>query len=141
VSGVELDKLNVTMASPASKPLEMEADELIVPGADGLFTLLPGHTPLLSTLSTGVLVLHGTDGSQHFYAVNGGFAEVVHNKVLILAHTIESADQIDVSRAEEARERAERRLNQRDEEIDMSRAEAALFRSLARLKASRKEGL
>jgi F-type H+-transporting ATPase subunit epsilon len=141
VSGVEVDRLNVRMASPASNPLEMEAEELVVPGTDGVFTLLPGHTPLLSTLATGVLIVLGTDGSQRFFAVNGGFAEIVHNNVLILAHTIESADQIDVARAEEARERAERRLNQRLEEVDMFRAEAALFRSLARLKASRKEGL
>ena len=132
------DKLEVEVCAPERAPKRLEAAEVIVPGAEGVFSVLPGHTPLLSSLDVGVLIVYGVSGKEQFYAVNGGFAEVVHNKVLILTKTMEMSEEIDVKRATEARERAERRLKASDKDTDILRAEMALKRAIARLQTEKR---
>jgi F-type H+-transporting ATPase subunit epsilon len=111
-----------------------DVDEVIAPGAQGQLGILPHHAPLMTMLEPGELVIK--KGSDEFYlVVSGGFLEVRPDRVIVLADTAERAEEIDISRAEEARKRAEKRLEERYVPgVDAARAEAALRRSLVRLK-------
>ena len=133
---MQLDKLELELCTPERAPVQLGVIEVIIPGAQGVFTVHPGHTPLLSNLDIGVVVAYEEDGSERFFAVNRGFAEIIHNKVIILTQTVEESAEIDKARAERARERAEKRLRVRDPDIDILRAEAALQRALCRLQTS-----
>ncbi len=125
--------LQLEITAPERDPIHLEVAEVVVPGSEGVFSVLPGHTPLLSTLKTGVVAGY-VNNEPEFFAVNGGFAEVMDNRVVILTETVEHVDEIDVTRAQAARDRAGRWLKQK-EGVDVARAEAALERSLARLQA------
>ncbi len=110
-------------------------DEVEIPGAEGYFGVLPGHTPLLATLQVGQLSYR--QGSERRYlAVAFGFAEVQPDRVTILAEFAERADEIDVARAEASRQRAEQRLASAQMEIDAERARIALMKSLIRLQVA-----
>ena len=110
-------------------------DEVEIPGADGYFGVLPGHTPLLALLGTGELWYR--QGSEKVYlSIAFGFAEVQPDRVTILAQIAEKADEIDVSRAEAAKKRAEERLAQATADMDFERARIALLKSLIRLQVS-----
>ena len=114
-----------------------EVDMVIAPGADGEMGILPNHAPLLTALGIGELrVKRGTE--EESFAVHGGFMEVLANKVIVMADTAERADEIDVARAEAARERAERRYRERPEDLDLARLQAALRRSSVRLKVAQR---
>jgi F-type H+-transporting ATPase subunit epsilon len=114
-----------------------EVDEVVVPGSEGYFGVLPGHAAFLTTLGTGE-VMYRTGRDEHWIMVSGGFAEVAGDRVIILAEVADLPEEIDRARAERARQRAEQRLAGRSphatpEEIDFARAAAALARALARL--------
>lgn len=116
---------------------EEDVDMVVAPGADGMLGILPRHAPLISLLANGEMrVVKG--GREQAFAVFGGFLEVAHNQVRILADTAERAEEIDLARAEAARQRAETRIAQRRTDIDLARAEVALQRSLIRLKVGRR---
>lgn len=116
---------------------EDEVDMVVVPGADGTLGILPRHAPLISLLSFGEMrVIKG--GQEQSLAIFGGFVEVAHNRVRVLADTAERAEEIDLARAEEARKRAEARLERSRADVDLIRAEAALRRSMIRLKVGRR---
>ncbi|HIJ72951.1 MAG TPA: ATP synthase F1 subunit epsilon [Candidatus Hydrogenedentes bacterium] len=134
------DVLQLVICAPERSPIESAAESVILPGAEGVFTVLPGHTPLLASLTSGVLVARASDGEKTFYAIHGGFAEVIENRVVVLADTVESAEDIDPARAEAARERAAARLKQPGEDMSLLRAEMALRRALTRLSAHSHEG-
>ena len=107
-------------------------DEVEIPGGDGYFGVLPGHTPLLALLQVGQLwYRQGQD--THYLAIAFGFAEVQPDKVTILAQVAERADEIDVARAEAARRRAEERLASPLVQLDAERARVALLKSLIRI--------
>jgi F-type H+-transporting ATPase subunit epsilon len=127
------DRLTVEIATPTRQVVAETVDEIVIPGSQGYFGVLPGHAPFLTTLGIGELVYRiGRD--EHHLAVAGGFAEVRNDKVIVLADTAERPEEIDRARAERARDRAERRLSGRsDEEVDYQRALAALMRALARI--------
>lgn len=108
-------------------------DVVIAPGVEGQLGILPQHTPLMTTLQPGELLIK-KDGEEISIAISGGFLEVRPEKIVVLADAAERADEIDLQRALEARRRAEERLKERGAEVDMARAEAALRRSLIRLK-------
>lgn len=109
-------------------------DQLIVPGVEGELGVLTLHAPLLTMIQPGVLrIIKGDDEVE--MAITGGFIEVRDNRVTILADSAERAEEIDVVRAEEARRRAQRLLEEREAEVDRARAEASLAQALARLKA------
>jgi len=104
------------------------------PGVDGGFGVLSGHHPMVSALGIGSLRIREAGGAETMAAVNGGFAEVLRDRVTVLAETAELSDTIDQSRAEAARNRALDRLkSRRDSEVDVDRAEAALARAVNRL--------
>jgi F-type H+-transporting ATPase subunit epsilon len=108
------------------------------PGVDGGFQVLKNHAPLLSAISVGEVKLTNLSGQEFKYATSGGFVEVHENKVVMLAETAERSDQIDVQRATSARERAQKRLEEKQTEIDVARARIALLKALNRLKISHK---
>ena len=112
-----------------------QVDEVEVPGADGYFGVLPGHTPLLAALGAGELWYR--DGQEKKYlAIFYGFAEVQPDRVTILARTAESANAIDVARAEEARKRAQERMARPTVDMDAERARIALMKALIRLQVA-----
>ena len=110
---------------------EKEVDEIIAPGAEGQFAVLPRHAAFLTMLVPGVVVIR-KGGDEIEMAISGGFAEVRDNRVVVLADTAERAEEVDVERAEQARRRAEERLTARGADVDLARA--AMERALARLK-------
>jgi F-type H+-transporting ATPase subunit epsilon len=133
------------LATPTRLLVSTEADEVVAPGTEGYFGVLPGHAAFLTTLGSGE-VCYRTGTQERCLAVSGGFAEVNNDRVIVLAETAELPDEIDVPRAERALQRAEQRLAGRGaresaENIDYARAAAALARALARLQAARRTRL
>lgn len=121
------------LATPNRLIVSEEVEEVVAPGVEGYFGVLPGHTPFLTSLQSGEVSYRGGRG-ERYLAVTGGFAEVRADRVVVLADSAERPEEIDRERAERARQRAERRLaGKSDEEIDYSRALAALSRALTRL--------
>ena len=112
---------------------------IIAEGIDGQMTILPKHSPLITMLAPGELVIR-KDGGEMYMVISGGFIEVRPEKVIVLADACERSDEIDLERAAEAKRRAEERLKNLAQapELDQSRAEAALRRSLARLRVAEK---
>ena len=108
---------------------------MAIPGSDGYFGVLPGHTPLLALLGAGEL-WYRQGQEKHFVSIAFGFAEVQPDRVTILAQVAEKADEIDVARAEEAKRRAEERLRQPGVDMDFERARIALLKSLVRLQVA-----
>ena len=131
-------KLRFELVSPERiVDSEDDVDMVIAPGADGEMGILPNHAPLLTALGVGELRIR-KGSEEECFAVHGGFMEVLANKVIVMADTAEHAGEIDVARAEAARERAERRHRERPEGLDMARLEGALRRSKIRLKVARR---
>jgi F-type H+-transporting ATPase subunit epsilon len=114
-----------------------EVDMVIAPGIEGELGILPHHAPLLTALKYGELrVRRGDD--EDIYAIGGGFIEVLPLQVTVMADTAERAEEIDLERAEHARQRAqERLLDQAQEDVDFSAATSSLQRSLTRIKVAR----
>ena len=131
-----LDRLSLELATPTRMVVAETVDEVVVPGSEGYFGVLPGHAPLLATLGIGELTYRIGREERHV-AVAGGFAEVRNDKVIVLADTAELPQDIDRARAERARDRAEQRLSGRaQDEIDYARAAAALARALTRIQVA-----
>jgi len=110
-------------------------DEVEIPGADGYFGVLPGHTPLLAVVGAGEL-WYRQGQEKHYFAIAFGFAEVQPDRVTILAEIAERADEIDLARAESAKKRAEERLAQLTVDMDAERARISLMKSLIRLQVA-----
>ena len=136
--GVTSFKLEIV--TPQRLIVSDEVAELMAPGAEGNFGVLPGHIPFNTTLDIGELTYWKGKDERHL-AVTWGYAEVRGDKVIVLAETAERAEEIEVERAQRARERAERRVREwgeGDEAIDFTRAQAALQRALTRLQVAAK---
>lgn len=130
------DRLTLELATPTRMVVAEAVDEVVIPGSQGYFGVLPGHAPLLATLGIGELTYRNGREERHV-AVAGGFAEVRNDKVIVLADAAELPGEIDRARAERARDRAEQRLSGRSQdEIDYTRAAAALARALIRLQVA-----
>ena len=132
------ERLTLELATPSRLVVTAEVDEVVIPGSQGYFGVLPGHAPLLATLGIGEVTYRVGRDESHV-AASGGFAEVRNDKVIILADTAEAPADIDRARAERARDRAEARLAGRgttQEEIDYTRAMGALARALTRLQVA-----
>jgi F-type H+-transporting ATPase subunit epsilon len=114
---------------------ESEVDEIVAPGTEGEFAVLPRHAAFMTMLVPGVLLIKKGDEEVEM-AITGGFVEVRDNRVVVLADAAERAEEIDEARATEARRRAEERLASREEAVDEARDRVALLRSLARLKVT-----
>jgi F-type H+-transporting ATPase subunit epsilon len=133
-------KLTLEIVTPDRALLRQEVDEVVVPGSQGEFGVLPGHTPLLSTLKVGEL-WYRQGQEKHYMAIAFGFVEVLPDRVTVLAQVGERAQEIDVQRAERAKQRAEQRLAQAQSQLtqidfDIERARIALMKSLLRLQVA-----
>lgn len=128
-------QLQLQIVSAERSLVNETVDEVEIPGADGYFGVLPGHTPLLALLGTGELWYR--KGSERTYlAIALGFAEVQPDRVTILAQVAEKAEDIDAARAEAARKRAHERLANPTIDMDFERARIALLKALIRLQVS-----
>jgi F-type H+-transporting ATPase subunit epsilon len=128
--------LRLEFVTPERAIVHEDVDEVEIPGEEGYFGVLPGHAPLLAALRTGELwYRRGTEKKYAF--IDGGFAEVLPERVAILAQVGERAEEIDVQRAEAAKRRAEERLVRPVTDMDFERARIALLKALARLQVSR----
>jgi F-type H+-transporting ATPase subunit epsilon len=116
---------------------DTDVDEVVAPGVEGEFTVLPSHAPLMTMIKPGIMRLV-KGGQDTDLAITGGFLEVKDNRVTILADAAERAEEIDAVRAEEARRRAEKALEERASAEEIAAAAAALQRSLLRLRAVEK---
>ena len=130
--------IELQIVTPDRMLVQEQVDEVEIPGVDGYFGVLPGHTPLLAALSVGELWFR--KGQEKTYlAIAFGFAEVLPDRVTILAQLAERAEDIDVERAESARARAAQRLDQKSD-VDYERARQALTKSMTRLQVSSRIG-
>jgi len=112
--------------------------EVTIPGKNGYLGILPGHAPLLTELAAGELE-YTSGGAKHTLVVDWGFAEVLGDRVIVLAESAERLEEIDLERAEKAKVRAEERLKRFDDpQIDMERARKALARAMVRLETAHK---
>ena len=127
--------IDLQIVTPDRLLVQEQVDEVEIPGSKGYFGVLPGHTPMLASLSVGELWYR--KGQEKIYlSIAYGFAEVLPDRVTILARLAERAEDIDIERAESARRRAEERLAQSKSDIDYERARTALSKSLMRLQVS-----
>ncbi len=115
-----------------SEPIE----SVVAPGSVGYFGILRGHTPFVSSLQTGITRITKSNGEKVILATSGGFLMTDGKKVILLAESAERPEEIDVARAQRAKERAEKRLAERTSDIDLDRAKAALLRAINRLKVA-----
>jgi len=132
--------LQLDVVTPTRLVVSERVTEVVAPGTEGYFGVLPDHVPFITTLKAGTLTYWKGKRERHL-AVSRGYAEVRGDRLSILADTAEVAEEVDVARAERARERAERRLEEwasGSEAIDFTRARAALQRALARLEVAGK---
>jgi F-type H+-transporting ATPase subunit epsilon len=128
-------KLHLLIVSADRALVDETVDEVEIPGFDGYFGVLPGHTPLLAVLQVGEL-WYRQGNEKHYLMIAFGFAEVQPDRVTILAQMAEKADEIDLARAESAKKRAEERIARPTIDMDAERARIALLKSLIRLQVA-----
>ncbi|MGQ9599607.1 MAG: F0F1 ATP synthase subunit epsilon [Anaerolineae bacterium] len=117
-----------------------DVDMVLAPGMQGQLGILPHHAPLITALTYGELILRRAGQEDEYIAIGGGFMEVSPSQITILADSAERAEEIDIERAEAARQRAAEIMAQkRREEAEFARAEAALRRSTVRLKVAKRK--
>lgn len=129
--------LLLQIVTPDRAVIHEEVDAVEIPAADGSLGVLPGHTPLLTTLRVGQLRYRKGE-EQQFMLIAFGFAEVLPDRVTILAQVAERPEEIDTARADAARMRAETRLARPARDIDFERARIAMMKSLVRLQVETK---
>jgi F-type H+-transporting ATPase subunit epsilon len=127
--------IELQIVTPDRLLVREQVDEVEIPGSEGYFGVLPGHTPMLASLAVGEL-WYRTGQDKTYLAIAFGFAEVQPERVTILAQIAEKAEEIDLARAEAAKKRAEERLSQVAVEMDVERARVALLKSLTRLQVA-----
>jgi len=125
--------LHLEIVTPEKRAFTGDVDEVIVPGSEGELGILPHHAPLISLLGQGVLRLK-QGGQEQEFAVFGGFLQVRPDRVVVLAETADMDSEIDLARAEHARQEAELALEGAIEPADLAEARAALQRALIRIR-------
>ena len=129
--------LTLELVTPERAVALETVDEVEIPGVDGYLGVLPGHTPLLVALKVGELwYRQGEDRS--FISVAFGFAEVLPDRVRVLAQVAERANDIDIDRAEAAASRARERMASSVDDVDFERAQLSLLKSVLRIEVSKK---
>lgn len=134
------DIMQLEIVTPEKLVVRDQAEEIQIPGKNGYLGILPGHAPLITELSVGE-ISYKLGGHTTYISVASGFAEVLPDKVTVMAETAERAEEIDVKRAQEALERAQQRLSNASGEIDYDRAIAAQRRAESRLEVAKKSGV
>ena len=133
------ETIELIVVTPERQLTRETVVEVTIPGLEGALGVLPGHAPLMTELGIGELRCQkATSSGTLSLSVIQGFAEVLPDRVTVLAETAERAEEIDVARAEAAKARAEKRLASNDTNIDWDRASVALQRSLIRIHVARK---
>ena len=129
------ENIRLEVVTPEKSVVSEDAQIVMAPGSLGEFGVLVGHTPFLTTLKTGALKYKDQSGRERFVFVSSGFAEALPDRVTVLAESAERRKDIDIQRAKDAAERAEKRLQAqaREADIDFSRAKAALMRAISRI--------
>lgn len=127
------------IVTPARTVYSGEVKSFTAPGVIGNFQVLFNHAPLLSAIGIGVIKIVDASGAQTRFATGGGFVEVKGNKVILLAESAESEEEINVERAKRSKDRASERIAKRQSDVDMERARIALLRSINRLKIASKK--
>ena len=127
--------IDLQIITPERLLVHEQVDEVEIPGSEGYFGVLPGHTPLLAVLQVGEL-WYRQGNEKHYLMIAFGFAEVQPDRVTILAQIAEKADEIDIARAEQAKKRAEERVSRPTVDMDAERARIALLKSLIRLQVA-----
>ncbi len=134
------EKIELQVVTPERHILSEDVDSLEMPGKDGYLGILPGHAPLITELGVGILTYH-KDGETRSLTVMYGYAEVLPDRVILLAETAERAEEIDVARARAALERAKADLPKAGStEADWERSNAAIQRAEVRLQAASGSG-
>jgi len=129
------ESIHLEVVTPDKRVVSEVVDAVVLPGTEGSLGVLPGHTPLLTTLGIGELT-YSRGGARRFVAIAWGFAEVLPDRVSVLAEIAERAEGIDRERAARARDRALKRLRERTADTDFKRAQIALQKSIIRLQVS-----
>ena len=132
--------LTIEIVTPDRAIVHETVDEACLPGAEGFLGVLPGHTPLLVTLQVGEIWFRRGSEKTWLHAAFG-FAEILPDRIRILARTAERAEEIDLERAEAAASRARERLASTVGDVDFERARIALLKSLSRLHVARRIGM
>jgi len=133
------DVLHLQIVTPDKQLVREDADQVQIPGKSGYLGILPGHAPLITELMIGeISYTHG--GTTRYIAVSWGLAEVLPDKVTILADSAERAEEIDVKRAQEAKRRAEEALRQAPPDLDYDETNFALRRAEVRLEVAARAG-
>ena len=127
--------LTLQIVSADRSLVNEQVDEVQIPGADGYLGILPGHTPLLTTLQVGEL-WYRQGPEKHYLAIAFGFAEIQPDRITILAQIAEKAGEIDLGRAESAKRRSEERLSRPTTDVDFERARVAMLKALIRLQVA-----
>jgi len=129
--------IQLQIVTPEREVAEEEVGEVSIPGKEGYLGVLPGHAPLLTELQSGTLE-YQQNGNKHYVAIHGGFAEVLPDRVIVLAETAERAEDIDIEQAERDRRQAEEFLKTHSEsDTDAGKAREDLRRAVCRLEAAR----
>ena len=133
------DNIRLEVVTPEKSVVSEDAQIIMVPGSEGEFGVLDGHTPFLTTLKVGMVRYTDASGSEKAVFISGGFAEALPDRVTILAESAERRKDIDMSRVEAAIARAEQHLKEasaaaavEDDDVDVDRAKAALSRAIGR---------
>jgi F-type H+-transporting ATPase subunit epsilon len=131
-----MKELKVEIVTPSKTAFEGNVKSITIPGTKGNFQVLFNHAPLMSSFEIGFIKIEDEIESSINFATSGGTVEVVNNKVIVLAESFESKEEVDIQRAEEARDRAQKRIKKEsgEENIDLARAELALKRAINRIK-------
>ncbi|MFZ0685602.1 MAG: F0F1 ATP synthase subunit epsilon [Terriglobales bacterium] len=132
------DTFQLEIVTPSRLLVKEAAEEAQIPGVSGYMGILPGHAPLISELGVGEIT-YKASGAERSLSVAWGFVEVLPDKVTILAEAAEHPQEIDIDRAQKAKDRAEQRLKSNDPEIDFNRAEDALQRAETRLTVAKEK--
>jgi F-type H+-transporting ATPase subunit epsilon len=136
----EKGKMLLEIVAPSRQVVRSErVDEVIAPGSEGEFGVLPGHTPFLTTLKVGLLS-YREGNAWHYLAIDWGYAEVGPDRVVILAEGADRASEIDITEARLAKEQAEKKLSEKLEQKDYEKARIDLLRAMIRIQVSEKHG-
>src|ERR1035437_8073811 len=130
-------KLVLEIITPTKVVLSEEVDEVTLPTVNGEISILPNHIDLLTKINPGEMIVHRNNKTET-YAITGGFLEINHNHVNVLANHAIHADDIEIAKAEQAKERAEKAMKEKGSEQDLIMAQTELRRSVLELKVARK---
>jgi F-type H+-transporting ATPase subunit epsilon len=132
------DFFQLEIVTPEKMVVRDNAESIQIPGLNGYLGILPGHAPLITELGAGE-ISYSTKGQSHSFSVAWGFAEVLQDRVTVLAETVERADEIDVARAQRALARAEELLKSAQDETDFAHATAKMRAAQARIEVAQKK--